>query len=156
MSPEYGATMGYFPIDEQTIDYLKMTGRNTHNIQFIESYLRAQGLFRLYDGSQVDPFYSGAIMELDLSTVKPCLAGPKRPHDRVELAHMKKDFTSCLSAPVGFKGYGITEDKLAKTSKFEFEGQEYELSQGSVVIAAITSCTNTSNPDVMLAAGLLA
>lgn len=95
-------------------------------------------------------------MELNLSSVKPCLAGPKRPHDRVELANMKKDFNSCLAAPVGFKGYAIAEDKQASVSKFNFDGHEYELTQGSVVIAAITSCTNTSNPDVMLAAGILA
>jgi aconitate hydratase len=95
-------------------------------------------------------------MELDLSSVKPCLAGPKRPHDRVELANMKNDFNSCLSAPVGFKGYNIPQDRLGATSKFTYNGQEFELSHGSVVIAAITSCTNTSNPDVMLAAGLLA
>lgn len=95
-------------------------------------------------------------MELDLSSVKPCLAGPKRPHDRVELANMKNDFTSCLKNPVGFKGYAIPEDKLASTSKFTHEGNEYELKHGAVVIAAITSCTNTSNPDVMLAAGVIA
>lgn len=95
-------------------------------------------------------------MELDLSTVKSCLAGPKRPHDRVELTNMKTDFNGCLSNPVGFKGYNIPVDKHAQTSKFEYDGHEFELSQGSVVIAAITSCTNTSNPDVMLAAGLLA
>ena len=95
-------------------------------------------------------------MELDLSSVKPCLAGPKRPHDRVELTSMKADFNSCLRSKVGFKGYEIPEDKLASTSKFTFDGHEYELSHGSVVIAAITSCTNTSNPDVMLAAGMLA
>jgi aconitate hydratase len=88
MAPEYGATMGYFPIDEQTLDYLKMTGRDDHKVKQVEQYLRAQGLFRLYDGSQVDPHYSGALLELDLSTVKPCLAGPKRPHDRVELSNM--------------------------------------------------------------------
>lgn len=156
MAPEYGATMGYFPIDEQTIDFLKMTGRDPHKIAFAEAYLKAQGLFRTYDGSSPDPYYSGAIMELDLSTVKPCLAGPKRPHDRVELSNMKNDFNACLKNPVGFKGYNIAEDKLASKSKFTFDGHEYELSHGSVVIAAITSCTNTSNPDVMLAAGMLA
>ena len=122
MAPEYGATMGYFPIDEQTIDFLKMTGRNQHNVEFTEAYLKAQGLFRTYDGTQPDPYYSGAIMELDLSSVKPCLAGPKRPHDRVELSNMKNDFNACLKAPVGFKGYSIAEDKLASTSKFIFEG----------------------------------
>ena len=95
-------------------------------------------------------------MELDLSTVKPCLAGPKRPHDRVELTNMKADFNACLKNPVGFKGYNIAEDKLGSTSNFTFEGKEYSLQHGAVVIAAITSCTNTSNPDVMLAAGVLA
>ena len=133
-----------------------MTGRNPKNVAFTEAYLKAQGLFRVYDGSQVDPHYSGALMELDLSSVKPCLAGPKRPHDRVELTNMKADFNACLKNPVGFKGYNIAEDKLASSSKFVYNGQEYALSHGSVVIAAITSCTNTSNPDVMLAAGVLA
>lgn len=133
-----------------------MTGRENHNVAFTEAYLKAQGLFRVYDGSQPDPYYSGAIMELDLSSVKPCLAGPKRPHDRVELTNMKSDFNSCLKSPIGFKGFNIAEDKLASAAKFTYDGQEYELSHGSVVIAAITSCTNTSNPDVMLAAGILA
>ncbi len=95
-------------------------------------------------------------MELDLASIKPSLSGPKRPHDRVEMAKMKSDFTTCLSSPVGFKGYGLTQDKLANKAKFNFKDKEYELSHGSIVIAAITSCTNTSNPDVMLAAGLLA
>ena len=113
MSPEYGATMGYFPIDEQTMNYLRVTGRDDHKVAYVEQYLRAQGLFRLYDGSQEDPHYSGAVMELDLSTVRSCLAGPKRPHDRVELTNMKKDFNSCLAAPVGFKGYAIPDDKHA-------------------------------------------
>jgi aconitate hydratase len=114
-------------------------------------------MFRLYDGSQVDPDFSGDIMELDLSTITPCLAGPKRPHDRVDLSSMKSDFNTCLTAPVGFKGYGIGEDKKGATSKFTFtDGKEYELTQGSVVISAITSCTNTSNPDVMLASGIIA
>ncbi len=84
--------------------------------------MRAQNLYRLYDGSQEDPVYSGALLELDLSTVKPCLAGPKRPHDRVELTNMKTEFTNNLPAAVGFKGYGIAQDKLATTSKFTFEG----------------------------------
>jgi aconitate hydratase len=156
MAPEYGATMGYFPIDEQTIEFLRMTGRDSAGVAATEAYLKAQGLFRVYDGSQPDPYYSGAVMELDLSTVKPCLAGPKRPHDRVELTNMKADFNACLKNPVGFKGYNIAEDKLGSTSNFTFEGKEYSLQHGAVVIAAITSCTNTSNPDVMLAAGVLA
>ena len=94
-------------------------------------------------------------MELNLSEVKPCLSGPKRPHDRVELSNMKADFHQCLTNPVGFKGYGLPADKL-EAGTFTYEGQEYDFGHGSVVIAAITSCTNTSNPDVMLAAGILA
>lgn len=156
MSPEYGATMGFFPIDEQTIEYLQVTGRDTNKIKYIEEYLKAQQLFRVYDGSQPDPHFSGAVMELDLSTIKSCLAGPKRPHDKVDLTNMQKDFQACLANPVGFKGYNITEDKRSSVSKFVHNGEEFELTHGSVVIAAITSCTNTSNPDVMLQAGILA
>lgn len=156
MSPEYGATMGYFPVDSQTIDYLRTTGADEHRIAIIESYLKAQGLFRVYDGSQQDPNYSGAIMELDLSTITPCLSGPKRPHDHVPLAKMQSDFKACLSNKVGFKGYDIAADKHGASSKFTYQGVDHELKHGSVVIAAITSCTNTSNPHVMLQAGLLA
>ena len=95
-------------------------------------------------------------MELDLSSVQPSLAGPKRPHDKVNLSDMKSDFTTCLSNKVGFKGYGLPAEHTKASAKFTYEGKEYELNHGSVVIASITSCTNTSNPDVMLAAGLLA
>jgi aconitate hydratase len=156
MSPEYGATMGYFPVDSQTIAYLRLIGAEDSRIAMIEQYLRAQGLFRLYDGSQADPTYSGDVMELDLSTIVPCVAGPKRPHDRVEVSQMQADFNSCMVSPVGFKGFNISQDKLGAATSFSFEGQEYSLKHGSVVIAAITSCTNTSNPSVMLQAGLLA
>ena len=107
MAPEYGATMGYFPIDNQTINYLKLTGRDEKKINVIESYLKEQGLFLKHDGSQPDPVYSGATMELDLSSVQPSLSGPKRPHDRVNLKDMQKDFTTCLTNKVGFKGYGL-------------------------------------------------
>jgi aconitate hydratase len=95
-------------------------------------------------------------MELSLADVVPCVSGPKRPHDRVEVSKMKEDFNSCMTAPVGFKGFAIAEDALGATSPFTFEGKEYELKHGSVVISAITSCTNTSNPTVMLQAALLA
>lgn len=95
-------------------------------------------------------------MELDLSTVKPCLAGPKRPHDKVDLDTMQKDFRACMAAPAGFKGFGIPEEKHAHSCKVTYQGNEYELKHGSLVIASITSCTNTSNPSVMLQAGLLA
>lgn len=116
----------------------------------IETYLRSQGLYRLYDGSQPDPVYTGEVMQLDLASIKPSLAGPKRPHDRVEMASMQQDFRQCLTAPVGFKGFNIAEANLAAKAQFTFEGQQYEIGHGSIVIAAITSCTNTSNPSVML------
>lgn len=156
MSPEYGATMGFFPVDEQTMNYLRLIGAEDERIQMIEQYLRAQGLFRVYDGSQPDPTFTGEVLELNLNDVVPCVSGPKRPHDRVELASMQKDFRACLTNKVGFKGFNIAEDKLQTTSQFTFEGQEYSIGHGAVVIAAITSCTNTSNPSVMLQAGMLA
>jgi aconitate hydratase len=156
MAPEYGATMGYFPIDDRTIEYLNLTGRDSGHVQLIEKYLKQQGMFVKHDGSQADPTYSGDIMHLDLASVQPALSGPKRPHDRVDFSNMKKDFTTCLTNKVGFKGFGLTEPDTKKSAKFQYKGQEYEFKHGTVVIAAITSCTNTSNPDVMLAAGLLA
>jgi len=155
MSPEYGATMGYFPVDSKTLQYLEQSNRSPEKIKLIETYLKSQGLFRVYDGSQPDPVFTDTI-ELDLSTVQPCLSGPKRPHDRVPLDTMKKDWNACLTNPVGFKGFGLAQDKLKAEVKFKYKGEEYTLKHGDVVIAAITSCTNTSNPDVMLAAGLLA
>ena len=152
MSPEYGATMGYFPMDEETLNYLRVTGRSEEKVQYIEAYLRKTGLFRNYrDGP--DPVFTD-VLELDLSTVVPCLSGPKRPHDRVALTDVKTDFLNTITAPVGFKGFGM-QNKDAVT-EFNYKGSTYQLRHGSVVIAAITSCTNTSNPDVMLAAGLLA
>eukprot|EP00397_Hematodinium_sp_SG-2012_P005866 GEMP01005890.1.p1 GENE.GEMP01005890.1~~GEMP01005890.1.p1 ORF type:complete len:899 (+),score=196.01 GEMP01005890.1:116-2812(+) len=155
MSPEYGATMGFFPVDDQTMDYLKQTGRDPAKLDLIAMYLQAQGLYRVYDGSQTDPTYS-SLLELDLSTVEPCLAGPKRPHDYVALRNMQSDFRACMSAPQGFKGFNIPQARLADTSEFTYQGQQYTLRHGSVVIAAITSCTNTSNPGVMLGAALMA
>lgn len=156
MAPEYGATMGYFPIDKQSIDYLKLTGRDPAHIQVIENYLREQNMFVKHDGSQPDPVYSGDIMHLDLSSVQPSLSGPKRPHDRVNMSNLQNDFRTGLTAKVGFKGYGLDKSVTDKVVKINYKGKEYDLRHGSVVIAAITSCTNTSNPDVMLAAGILA
>ena len=153
MAPEYGATMGYFPVDSKTIDFLRVTGRDTDKIAYIEAYLKAQGLFRNY-ATDSDPVFTGEVLELDLATVVPCLSGPKRPHDRVALTDMKRDFTTSLTAPVGFKGFGLQD--ASQTSEFTYKDHQYTLKNGSVVIASITSCTNTSNPDVMLAAGLLA
>jgi aconitate hydratase len=154
MCPEYGATIGYFPVDNQTIEYLKTTGRDTEHIKVVEHYLRENGLFRDYKGK--DPTFTGDVVNLDLSTVVPSLSGPKRPHDRVSLSNMKNDFTSALTNKVGFKGYGLKEQDVSKKVDFTYNGEKHSLSQGSVVIASITSCTNTSNPDVMLAAGILA
>ena len=156
MGPEYGATIGYFPVDEKSVHYLALTGRDPELIKGIRGYLQAQNLFRTYDGTFRDPEFSGTVLELDLGKVEPSLAGPKRPHDRVDLSSMKKDFNACLTNKVGFKGYGLPQEKLADEAKFTYQGKEYTLRHGSVVIAAITSCTNTSNPGVMLAAGLLA
>ena len=113
-------------------------------------------MFVKYDGTQQDPTYSGEVMSLDLGTVQGSLSGPKRPHDRVNFSDMKKDFTTCMTNPVGFKGFGLDQADTTKSANFTYEGKDYTFNQGDIVIAAITSCTNTSNPDVMLAAGLLA
>jgi aconitate hydratase len=110
MAPEYGATMGYFPIDGKTMDFLRLSGRDESRVQLIEKYLREQGLFVKYDGTQADPNYTGEVIDLDLSSVQPSLAGPKRPHDRVSLSDMKTDFTTSLTNKVGFKGYGLNAD----------------------------------------------
>ncbi|KAM9989592.1 hypothetical protein ACTFIY_005627 [Dictyostelium cf. discoideum] len=154
MAPEYGATMGFFPADENTIDYLASTGRSSTKIEYIKNYLSSQGLMCNYK-SQSHPVFS-TTMELDLSTVVPSLSGPKRPHDRISLNSMKQDFNSCLSSPVGFKGFGLTAEQIQKKATFTFKGKQYTIGHGAVTIAAITSCTNTSNPSVMLGAGLLA
>ncbi|KAH9423253.1 Aconitate hydratase mitochondrial [Dermatophagoides pteronyssinus] len=156
MCPEYGATIGYFPPDSTALNYLEQTGRDSHAIKYIESYLKAVKLFRNdYNNPREDPNYT-KVYELDLSTIKISLSGPKRPQDRIPLDEMKLDFEQCLLAKVGFKGFGIAPEALNKSMPFMFEGKEYILSHGSVVISAITSCTNTSNPSVMLGAGLLA
>lgn len=156
MAPEYGATMGFFPVDTQSLDYLTQTGRPSEKVRLIESCLRAQGLFRTYDPAVEDKIVYSETLELDLASVVPCLSGPKRPHDRVALTDMPADFGKCLSTPVGFKGFGLPADALDKAASFTYKGESFQLKHGSVVLAAITSCTNTSNPGVMLGAGLLA
>jgi len=156
MAPEYGATMGYFPIDNATMDYMKLTGRDSATTELIEAYLKEQGLFVKHDGSMPDPTYTGDIINLDLGSIEPSLSGPKRPHDRVTMKSLPKDFKTGLTAKVGFKGFGLPESEVKKSVKINFEGKEYEIGHGSVVITAITSCTNTSNPDVMIGAGLVA
>lgn len=154
MAPEYGATMGFFPVDVRALEYLRQTGREEHVINRVEQYLRAQNMFADYANGEW-PAYPDVIT-LDLSTIEPTLAGPKRPHDAVKLKTMKEDFNSCLTNKVGFKGYGLPEAELSNSAVVEVNGQNHTLTHGSVVIAAITSCTNTSNPSVLIAAGLLA
>jgi len=155
MAPEYGATMGFFPVDKRTIEYLSATGRDKGKVEMIEAYLRAQRLYIDYEEKQDDIKYTD-VLELDLATIVPCVSGPKRPHDRVTVSDMPSDFKSCLSAPVGFKGFALSEEELKTEATFTYEGKEYTLNHGDLVIAAITSCTNTSNPSVMIGAGLLA
>ncbi|KAL2476321.1 Aconitate hydratase 2 [Abeliophyllum distichum] len=155
MSPEYGATMGFFPVDHVTLQYLKLTGRSDETVAMIEAYLRANKMFVDYNEPQQERVYS-SYLDLDLANVVPCLSGPKRPHDRVPLKDMKDDWHSCLDNKVGFKGFAVPKEEQEKVVKFTFHGQPSELKHGSVVIAAITSCTNTSNPSVMLGAGLVA
>ncbi|GAA0164682.1 RNA metabolism protein [Lithospermum erythrorhizon] len=155
MSPEYGATMGFFPVDHVTLQYLTLTGRTDDTVLMIESYLRANNMFVDYSEPQQDRIYS-SYLALNLEDVEPCISGPKRPHDRVPLKDMKNDWHSCLDSKVGFKGFAVQKEAQEKVVKFSFQGQPAELKHGSVVIAAITSCTNTSNPSVMLGAGLVA
>lgn len=155
MCPEYGATIGYFAVDQATIEYLRKTGRNEKNVEKVEKYLKAANMLRDFSNSALDPVFS-EIVELDLSTVVPCCSGPKRPHDRVSVSEMKEDFQNCLNNKIGFKGFAISPEKQNTSVQFKFDNKEYSISHGSVVIAAITSCTNTSNPSVMLGAGLLA
>ncbi|MBV8906920.1 MAG: aconitate hydratase AcnA, partial [Acidobacteriia bacterium] len=140
MAPEYGATMGFFPIDQETLDYLRFSNRSPDLIALVEAYAKEQGLFRTDETR--DPLYSEDL-ELDLASVTPSMAGPRRPQDRVELPEVKKNFAAAFGGP----------DKVAHA---QIDGHSVDLKNGSVVIAAITSCTNTSNPSVMLAAGLLA
>ncbi|MDP5275009.1 aconitate hydratase AcnA [Chengkuizengella axinellae] len=154
MAPEYGATVGFFPVDNETLNYLRGTGRSEEQIALVEQYYKAQGLFRADDTP--DPVFTDTI-ELDISTVVPSLSGPKRPQDRVELTEMKEKFNEVVRKPIDQGGLGISEDKITESVEVNHpNGETTTLTTGSVVIAAITSCTNTSNPSVMLGAGLLA
>jgi len=155
MSPEYGATMGFFPVDSVSLDYLRQSGRSDEKVKTVEDYLRAQGMFRTYAADEPVPTFSGDVIVLQLEDVVPCLSGPKRPHDRVAVTDMPSDFASCLTSKVGFKGFGLTDEQLKDEVPINYQGTEYILKQGSVVLSAITSCTNTSNPSVMLGAGML-
>ncbi|PJF24688.1 MAG: aconitate hydratase, partial [Phototrophicales bacterium] len=153
MAPEYGATMGFFPVDDETLNYLRRTGRDEALIQLVERYTKEQGVFRTPD--MPDPIFTDTL-ELDLGDVEPSLAGPKRPQDRVPLARMKSAFQEALRAPVDKRGFALDETALERTALIAENGTTEKIGHGVVVIAAITSCTNTSNPSVMLGAGLLA
>ena len=153
MAPEYGATVGFFPVDQETLRYLRLTGRGADEVALVAAYCRAQGLFRTDDAQ--DPRYS-ATLELDLGSVQAVLAGPKRPQDRVPLGQMKRRFGESLAAPVAERGYGLDDAAREAAAEVGTNGDRADLRHGAVVIAAITSCTNTSNPSVMIGAGLLA
>ncbi len=153
MAPEYGATMGFFPIDDVTLDYLTRTGRTDEEVKLVEAYTKEQGLFRT-DQATTPSFTK--TLKLDMSTVEPSLAGPKRPQDRIALSNMKKSFRDSLQAPVGHSGFGLDTSSLSRSATVANNGHSSQIGHGAVVIAAITSCTNTSNPSVMVAAGLLA
>jgi len=168
MAPEYGATMGFFPTDEETLKYLRLSGRPDHHVALVEAYTKEQGLFRT--DATPDPLFSDSL-ELDLATVEPSLAGPKRPQDRVPLSKSKTMYREALQSDLAKLGVPAVaaqsqgaasavatadDDRSAEAVRVEYDGQTFTLRHGAVVIAAITSCTNTSNPSVMLAAGLLA
>jgi aconitate hydratase A / 2-methylisocitrate dehydratase len=164
MAPEYGATMGFFPADEETLKYLRLSGRPEHHVKLVEAYTKEQGLFRT--DATPDPVFTDSI-ELDLGTVEPSLAGPKRPQDRVPLSKSKAMYREALAADLAKIGAKATatapsavavaeEDDQQGGVKVDYNGESFTLRNGAVVIAAITSCTNTSNPSVMLASGLLA
>ncbi len=150
MAPEYGATMGFFPVDEATVDYFRGTGRTEEELTAFENYYKAQGMFGIPQEGEIE--YT-RVVTLDLSTVTPSLAGPKRPQDRIELGHVKNTFTELFSKPTTENGFNKSADDLSKVYETT---NGVRVKNGDVLIAAITSCTNTSNPSVLLAAGLLA
>jgi len=152
MAPEYGATMGFFPIDSEALRYMSRTGRPEEVVNLVEAYTKAQGLFRT--DATPDPVFTSTL-ELDLSTVETSLAGPKRPQDRINLKNMKPTFEASLTSDDPTMGFNLASEKLGNKGLYK-NGQELEMKHGDVVIAAITSCTNTSNPSVMLGAGIVA
>ncbi|MBK3495248.1 aconitate hydratase AcnA [Viridibacillus sp. YIM B01967] len=152
MAPEYGATCGYFAIDEESLNYMRLTGRDEEHIQVVETYLKANNLF--FD-ADLEPVYTD-VVEINLADIEPNLSGPKRPQDLIPLSNMKKRYHEVVVAPSGVQGFGLKEDEFTKTSTAKFAEGDVEIPAGAVAIAAITSCTNTSNPYVLIAAGLVA
>ncbi|MFK2825159.1 aconitate hydratase AcnA [Bacillus sp. B190/17] len=154
MAPEYGATCGFFPVDAESLDYMRLTGREESHIRVVEQYLKENGMFFTPDNE--DPVYTD-VVELNLAEIEPNLSGPKRPQDLIPLSSMQKSFQEAISAPEGNQGFGLTSQELDKETTVKFaDGESVEMKTGAVAIAAITSCTNTSNPYVLLAAGLVA
>uniref|UniRef100_A0A7N9ASI1 aconitate hydratase n=1 Tax=Mastacembelus armatus TaxID=205130 RepID=A0A7N9ASI1_9TELE len=154
MCPEYNATVSFFPVDQVTLKHFK-TISESEKLELLESYMKAIKLFQSYEDPSEDPHYS-EVIEINLSSMVSYVSGPKRPQDRVAVSSMKEDFQSCLDEKVGFKGFHISKEKQETRVPFLHCGQEYKLAHGSVVIAAVISCTNNCNPSVMLTAGLLA
>nr|WP_225534367.1 MULTISPECIES: aconitate hydratase AcnA [unclassified Enterococcus] len=154
MAPEYGATCGFFPVDDETIRYLRLTGREEHAVKVAEHYLKENQLF--YEPStDQEPSYT-KVIEIDLSKIVANLAGPKRPQDLIPLTEMKNSFEEAINAPSGLQGFGLSKEQQEQSIPLDLEGEHHELKPGALAIAAITSCTNTSNPFVMLSAGLVA
>ena len=153
MAPEYGATIGFFPVDEETLRYLRLSGRPAATVELVEAYCKAQGMFRTAEAPE--PHFS-ELLELDMGTVEPALAGPKRPQDRVVLQDMQSAFRASLGAPKSQRGFELAAAQQHRSAVVQANGSSATIGHGAVVIAAITSCTNTSNPSVMLGAGILA
>jgi aconitate hydratase len=153
MAPEYGATMGFFPVDDETLTYLRLTGRPADQVTLVERYMKEQGMFRTA-AAPIPEFTKR--LSLDLGSVVPSLAGPKRPQDRVPLVQVKRAFAESLAAPTAKRGFALEGAALTRTGTVREHGRSDQIGHGAVVIAAITSCTNTSNPSVMVAAGLVA
>ena len=154
MAPEYGATCGFFPVDQETLNYLRLTGRESNQIALVKRYLEENQLFYT-PGKTTDPDYT-TIIEIDLSEIEANLAGPKRPQDLVPLSQMQADFKRALTAPEGNLGFGLSAKEVEKTVEVELDQKKVQMKTGALAIAAITSCTNTSNPFVMISAGLVA
>ena len=146
MAPEYGATCGFFPIDEKTTEYLRLSGRDDQTVALVEAYAKEQGLW--LNDADADPVFS-SVVELDMSTVEPCISGPKRPQDKIQLSAAKDAFGSALTQTFKYSPEALN-------TEYDVEGEDYKMKNGNVVVASITSCTNTSNPSVLMAAGLLA
>ncbi|MGV8025689.1 MAG: aconitate hydratase AcnA [Anaerolineaceae bacterium] len=153
MTPESGATITYFPVDEQTLEYLRLTGRTSEAVALVETYFKTQNLFRTPASAELG---YDEIVEIDLNTIEPVLAGPKRPFDLIPISKMHEVFSTSLTAPSGHHGFGMADKDRKQSYTLEMNSQKYELAHGAVILAAITSCTNTSNPQALLGAGLLA